>query len=759
MAVARRAWLLLLIAPACKGVIGGPATSSQGSSGVAGSGSSGSGSSSASASSSSSGGVSSGGSSSSSGSQGGSSSGQASGSSSGGIVDGGDLFAAASASSYVDAVKDLLTGLPATDAEEAAVADGGAPALQTLITGWIASGPTQAGYQEKMIAFFETAFQQNQVTPGAEFFDQHNGAPTTGILFQNFQQSFALTAWQLVQQGLPFNGTANTTSFMMTPALMAEYARIDSYSDPDQGSAVDFYTQANPNFTFTLENSQGPIPLASSLTPGNPNYLVFYSPDLPNQTTPGCDVDPRVYTAATTPPGNDVPDVLWDFEFGTLDGYVLPDGGVCPTDYHATGFIQPSDYTTWNLVNIVQPPSPILPDGGLATTLFYDLQTQRNLATAATPGNLVLNMPRVGYFTTPSFLAQWNTNQSNLARVTMNQTLIVGLNHGFDGTDSAIPPNGSCTQFSDGGWACDGGLAALGADHAAPGSACFACHETLDPMRQYFRQAYSLDFTIQTLPAEQNLPGVFAFDGVSEISKGGIFDLGNQIANHPSFATAWTEKLCTYATSAPCDETDPVFQAVATAFQASNYNWNTLVVQLFSSPLVTYATSTQTAGEQGDTISIARQAHLCALLSERLGITDVCGLSASTVVPSSLKNVQTIAAGYPSDQYGRGIVGALLNSSPSLFAFSGLENMCGSIANVVIDATGSKYQSTDPQPAIADFASNLMGLTSDRSGPVLTVLQNHFANAQSDGGVSASNALKSTFILACESVSVGGIGL
>jgi hypothetical protein len=52
-----------------------------------------------------------------------------------------------------------------------------------------------------------------------------------------------------------------------------------------------------------------------------------------------------------------------------------------------------------------------------------------------------------------------------------------------------------------------------------------------------------------------------------------------------------------------------------------------------------------------------------------------------------------------------------------------------------------------------------MGLTSDRSGPVLTVLQNHFANAQSDGGVSASNALKSTFILACESVSVGGIGL
>jgi hypothetical protein len=754
MASARRAWLLMLIASGCKGVIGGTGAAGSPTGGATGAVSGGV------ASGGGPGGVTGGSGGVTGGSTGGagSSGGQTSGAPDGGVPDGGSLFVPASASSYVDEVKNLLTGLPATDAEVGAVTDGGMPALQALITGWIASGPTQAGYQQKMIAFFETAFQQNQVTPGGEFFDQHNGEPS-GILLQNFQQSFALTAWQIVQAGQPFNNTADTTSFMMTPALMAQYARIDSYSYPDQGNSSENYVVANPNFSFTLENAQGAIPLANSLTPGDPNYMVFYSPDLPTQTTPGCAVDPRVYTSDTAPTGVSVPQALWDFLFGTLDGYNLADGGVCPVDYHATGYIQPSDYTTWNMVNVVQPASPTLPDGGLATTLFYDLQTFRNLSTAATPGNLVLNMPRVGFFTTPSFLAQWNTNSSNLARVTMNQTLIVGLNHAFDGTDSAVPPNGACQQYSDGGYVCSGGLAALDSSHAAPGSACFACHETLDPMRQYFRQAYSLDYTIQTLPAEMNLPGVFAFDGVSEISTHGIFDLGTQIANHPTFASAWTEKLCTYATSSPCDETDPEFQRVAAAFQSSSYSWSTLVVQLVASPLVTYASSTQTAAEQGDTISIARQAHLCALLSERLGITDVCGLNASTVVSGGLKDVQTIAAGYPSDQYGRGIVGALLNSTPSLFAFSGLENMCSNIAAVVIDATGSKYSSTDPQPAISDFANNVMGLTSDRSGPVLAILQSHFANAQADGGVSASNALKSTFILACESVDVGGIGL
>jgi hypothetical protein len=687
----------------------------------------------------------------------------------------GSLFAAASPTSYLDKVKNLLTGLPPTDAELNAVLDGGAPALQGLIAGWIASGPTQAGYQQKMIAFFETAFQQNQVTPGGEFFDQHNGDPQ-GILLQNFQQSFALTAWHIVQSGQPFTNTANTTSYMMTPALMAEYARIDSLSMPDEGAQLELYQVANPSFQFTVEG-ETQIPLSDTLDPASPNYMVFYSANLATQTMPGCSAD-RVYTfgpdggnppnksggvRGSIPGGQGVVGDLWGFLFVGLPEYVLPDGGDCPVDYYGDNYFQPSDYTTWNLVNVVQPASPFLPDGGLATTLFYDLQTLRNLSTASTPGNLVLNMPRVGYFTTPTFLAQWNTNASNEARVTVNQTLIVGLNHAFDGTDSAVPPLGGCAQFSDGGWACDGGLAALDSDHAAPGSACFACHETMDPMRQYFRQAYSLDFTIQTVPAEIKLPGVFAFDGVSEISKNGIYDLGNQIANHPAFATAWTQKLCTYATSTPCDETDPAFVSVATAFQNSNYDWNTLVEQLFSSPLVTYATYTQTAGERGDTVSIARQAHLCALLSERLNINDVCGLNAATVVPASLRSVQTIAASYPSDQYGRGIVAALLNSSPSLFAFSGLENMCDAISDVVIDATPpGPYSSSTPaeaQAAISDFASNLMGLTSDRSGPVLAVLQGHFADAQADGGVSASNALKSTFILACESVYVGGIGL
>jgi hypothetical protein len=69
------------------------------------------------------------------------------------------------------------------------------------------------------------------------------------------------------------------------------------------------------------------------------------------------------------------------------------------------------------------------PKLGEATTAFYDLGKLRNAT------ELVLSTPRVGFFTTPAFFANWPTNTSNQARVTMNQTLIVALGAAVDGTD------------------------------------------------------------------------------------------------------------------------------------------------------------------------------------------------------------------------------------------------------------------------------------------------------------------------------------
>src|SRR5438309_12049061 len=95
-------------------------------------------------------------------------------------------------------------------------------------------------------------------------------------------------------------------------------------------------------------------------------------------------------------------------------------------------------------------------------------------------------------------------------------------------------------------------LAALDQAHASQ-PACFACHQSLDPMRQYFRQQYSYYFHPQTTPAQMSLNGSFGFRGVS-LAGSSIFDLASQLAAHPDFAGAWVQKLCTWANSARCDE-------------------------------------------------------------------------------------------------------------------------------------------------------------------------------------------------------------
>src|SRR4029079_13702917 len=74
------------------------------------------------------------------------------------------------------------------------------------------------------------------------------------------------------------------------------------------------------------------------------------------------------------------------------------------------------------------------PAAGEAITPFYDLPTLRSA------NELVLTIPRIGFFSTPAFFANWQTNISNQMRVTMNQTLIVALGASVHGTDLTKTP-------------------------------------------------------------------------------------------------------------------------------------------------------------------------------------------------------------------------------------------------------------------------------------------------------------------------------
>ena len=312
---------------------------------------------------------------------------------------------------YVAKVKNLLVGLPPTDDEVAAVA-ADAGQLPALIQAWMALPQ----YTHKMARFFELAFQQTQVST-ADFADQAGGqqislnATTTPLLMQNLQESFARTVLQLVAAGKPLSDAMSTQTFMMTTALKELYAFLDVWQVDDNGKVTDRFKAANPSLQITIGAASGAIPIADTLNPASPSYMHWYDPDVAtaNPSVAGCQVDPMVYPVRAL--------TLHWLLLGSLDNRKLPDGTTCPqvSGTAAAAQLSAADFSDWTMVTVRTPAA------GEPTTSFYDLPSLRAATT------LTLSVPRVGFFSTPAFFANWQTNTSNQMRVTMNQALIVAL--------------------------------------------------------------------------------------------------------------------------------------------------------------------------------------------------------------------------------------------------------------------------------------------------------------------------------------------
>lgn len=617
-------------------------------------------------------------------------------------------FAGLSAEAYLAKVKDLLVGQAPTNDELVAVRHD-PTMLRALIDRWMGTPE----YQAKMLLFFRNAFQQGQITSN-DLVDQlpaglrANPSLARGLL-RSIQESFARTVMQLVAEGRPFSETVTTRRYMLNPPLMALLAYIDSLHVDDKGGRVDRTLKANPKFAFTLHNSGPAIPIADTLNPGSPSYLHWNNPiAIPKNAPAGCLVDTRTYTRNTQ--------ALFDFLLGYLDGY---NGQACQPSYTGTAQLPDSDLDAWRMVT-VRAPGP-----GEQPSHFYDLPALRSAT------ELRLTVPRVGFFTTPAFFANWQTNTSNLARVTMNQTLIVALGASFDDSNDITP------------------VSEVGLDqgHAAPGSPCYSCHKTLDPMRQYFRQAFTLYYHEQTDPTQVATLGTFAFGGVTTPGKD-IYDLADKLASHPNFAPAWAQKVCFWANSAACSTDDPEFVRVVSVWRSSGLDFRVLLREMLASPLTTGASNTKTFDDRGLVVNVARRDSLCTALSTRLGIADVCGLAGSKGVGKAAE----LSTGVPSDGYDRGSVAPVLANDSSLFHRAATENLCRTIADSAVDTNGSRYSSARPDAAIADLVQNLISLASSdpRSAPVQKILTDHF-DAARGAGLKPGDALKSTFVLACES--------
>jgi hypothetical protein len=666
-------------------------------------------------------------------------------------------------------VKTLLTGMNITDAEVQKLQTMGAAGMQELIGTWTTDATFAPMFRDKMLFFFRNSFQQIGFQPTEDFkmqLLQNGGFDFGGFgtrilggdaylrLVQNIQDSFAMTAWQLVTDGRPMIETLTTQRYMMTTGMKSLYLQIEAPNDRQIGR------NAPAPLAWKVDYSGNPIPLEQTLDPTSPNYLVFDDQAPPNpapvrggstmfQTCQGgtaVDADGAAVTQGMFTGQSRL--------FQRLLGFTprFPFSGT-PTCYEhgSKPYFTDDDLSDWQWVN-TRP----LNDGETQPRAF-DLPLLRTLK------ELPLKLPRMGFYTTPAFLALWNTNDSNQHRVTANQTLLVALGRSFTSADTVIPLS----------------TMGLDADHAVDGWECYGCHKSLDPMRGFWGNQYDFndrnDFPTRGImmtapnPRPSALGGVFAFmdvnkNGASMLDFGGLLaSVSDGAMPEPlnTFAQALTQKLCFYANSAQCDPRDPEFRRVALAFQHADYDFHTLFGELFASPLVTGAGATMTFAQDQMPVSISRRDHFCGALSQRLGKPDLCALAVA--LPSNTQAATArLAATVPADAFSRGSEIPITPSQPTLFHRAAVEMLCENIAGQVVDAmSGGIYSSSDAPGALTDFVDKVMDYppSDPHRAQALQILTDHYNAVKAQGRNASTNALRSAFVLACESPSSVGIGL
>jgi hypothetical protein len=628
---------------------------------------------------------------------------------------------------YAAKVKDLLTGQALQDDELAAV-NADPRALRQLIDGWMG----QPAFRSKMMEFFKKAFQQTQLVP-ADLDEQLalNSAGASAaeqrLMVRSVEESFARTVLALVDEGRPFTETVTTTRFMLNVPLMVALSFMDGAPQDDLGRNLPagswlLNKYGGPrNFKFTLTTSTDPatglvtpIPFEQSIDPTSPNFMrwTFTQPD-PARYMPCADpivvMGPNAVTA------------VFRALFGSRRN--CQGAPAAPTQF------TPEDWNTWRMVT-VRPPQ-----AGEERTTFWDLPRLRDPKTTA----LVLSTPRVGFLSTLAFFANWPTNPSNSYRVTVNQALIVALGRSFDDRETTV-------QVSE---------TSVDAQHAEPGTVCYACHQVLDPMRDFYKQSYSLTYfqQLSTLnPMNPPLPPEATFNVDGNVVRGnGVAAFADALATHPRFALNWTRKLCQLANASPCDEEDPELLRVAQAFAGSNHDFRVLVGELFSSPLVTYAGPTTTAERAGVVVSIARRDGYCDRLGTRLGIRDLCNQNNESTLRAA-GQARNLSLGLPGSAYARADENPVTPHDPNLFFVSATEKLCMAVAAQVVEGATGRWKVNAADAAFDDFVALLMGVpASDPLAPRLKdILSRNYLKAIA-AKENPTESLRSTFTLACAS--------
>ncbi len=604
---------------------------------------------------------------------------------------------------YIRRAKNMLTGLAPTQDELTRLEADPEAVMPELVAEWSETPEFDA----KMAEFFTHALQQIPETDrhlGAQLRDNSGGqANLPDALERNLEEAFVRTAVELVRQGKPFNEIARTRSWQMTTAMMSFLAATDTHPDDAAGMIPTFYKTP---ITHNGIDFDADTPAATQIA-----NLTFYAPRLGEPKNQGGNALPcsdHPYSFHHMNRGRTDLKKQWFDLIVAAMGSTTPN--ICPLGVE---IFRESDFSDWREVTMVDSDSP---DPSLA----YDPIRLRSRNT------LPLRVKRNGFYTSPAFLASWETNEDNSFRVTTQQTLIVGTGLAFEDQDVTTPLG-------------DEGLAEA---HAAPNTQCYACHKNLDPLRNFFARDFTYPF-YRPVQANNYAPmeASFSFQGHTGSGES-LLDLGKHIAEHPYFARGWTQKMCFYVNSAECDTSDPEFTRIAQAFEDSNFDFKTLIVELMSSPLTTGARCEGTFERELAPPSVARRRHLCATLVNRTGANNVC----------TNTNTSRLLTTLPQDSWSRGNTVPNQPAAPSLFYAATLDAFCQRVATLVVNVNGSQLQSSQMESSLEFLVTDIMGLpTGDpRHAPVLATLQQVVTDA--DGtGANERDQLRTAFTVTCNS--------
>ncbi len=308
-----------------------------------------------------------------------------------------------------------------------------------------------------------------------------------------------------------------------------------------------------------------------------------------------------------------------------------------------------SDYEDWRTIRMVQ---------GTSRADYEKSENYIQRMRAKKEGDTYeLLAPRVGYFTSPSFIYNWETNPSNQFRLTLNQTLISALSLSFEAGDT------TARNHEEG----------IFAEHAKPGTDCHACHSQMDPMRNVFLKYYHSENT-RALKKIGNQRPDFSFHGLTrEVSN--MDEFAKALSDHPNFAFAWASKMCQWMTSVECEKKYPEdVQDIAEKFKSSGHNFKTLLVETLKSPLVINGITDNSEM----IISIARQDHWCTHLEGGLdAISKKHGRGKDRTFCDKSVHWRTAQTDLvPNDEYTRGKISLLQPSTLDPFYLKSVEYLC-----------------------------------------------------------------------------------